>query len=106
MKPTAAGPPGEAFFPCPLPKSTLPANNVHKFRCDYPGTTIGAAITGIIQEYLKRQLERSYLSPPRIPANDRRNSIILLGLEKTGKTTLIRELFEDNNANPSRRTSR
>ena len=66
------------------------------------GTAIGAAI----QEYFKRRLVEGLFAPVTLPAEDRRNSIILLGIGRTGKTTLIRHLFENNRARPYERTTK
>ena len=80
-----------------------------------PNTWLPALITGIagvigifVQEMLKRRnedyLRRGLHEPIAIGAKEKRNSIILVGLGGTGKTTLIRSLLKDHSANPDERT--
>ncbi|MGI9487545.1 MAG: GTPase domain-containing protein [Geminicoccaceae bacterium] len=68
-------------------------------------TALGAAVAGAIQEILKQRIVQGYFAPPSLGRNARRNSIIVLGIERVGKTTLIRQLFEDRNANPFETTN-
>jgi hypothetical protein len=42
--------------------------------------------------------------PVRIPRGEKRSSVMLLGIGGAGKTSLIRNLFNDPNANPNERT--
>jgi GTPase SAR1 family protein len=52
------------------------------------------------EDYLRRGLRE----PVAIGPKEKRNSIILVGLGGTGKTTLIRSLLKDPSANPDERT--
>jgi GTPase SAR1 family protein len=74
--------------------------------------TLATAVFGflgiVIQEARKRKTENYYRhglrDPVRIGPKERRNSMILVGLGGTGKTTLIRSLIRDPKANPDERT--
>ena len=61
---------------------------------------------------LRRQRNRAKVAlegaslPVKVEVDERRNSIMLLGIGGTGKTTLIRSLFNDNTANPDIRTDK
>ena len=55
-------------------------------------------------EVAHRELRESIRKPVRVRAPDVRNSVILVGIGGTGKTSLIRHLIRDKNANPEQRT--
>jgi len=69
---------------------------------------LAAFITALIRiNYEKRKVDemrKSFLKPVYVPPGQKRNSIILLGLGGSGKTTLIKELLQDPNANPYKET--
>ncbi len=50
------------------------------------------------------QLRQAFIKPVQIPTGDRRNSIILVGLGGTGKTTIIKNLLNAKDAKPDERT--
>lgn len=76
------------------------------------GWTIGmiviVLITIVVEEILKSKLEKritqSYLMPPKLTSESKKNAILLLGQGGTGKTTLIQHLFHDEDANPATQT--
>jgi len=77
-----------------------------------------AAIASIVAAYIqsgRRQAaekERDHFQdqaagitlPAKIPGADRRNAVMLLGIGGSGKTSLIRALFHDKEANPTEAT--
>ena len=76
---------------------------------------VTGTITFIVQEYRKKKetnklkKEKEYIvkgitEPVKVTSGQKRNSIILLGLGGTGKTTFIRSLLHDPEANPSEKT--
>lgn len=69
---------------------------------------ITAVITKMVDKAAERdrlkEIERSYIEPVRIPLEDKRNSILLVGLGGTGKTAFIRGLLQNKDANPDEKT--
>ena len=66
------------------------------------GTTVIGLIAWVIKQYIKHKLEearqevaRSYNRPVKLPPPAKRNSVIMIGLGGTGKTTLIRSLLHN-----------
>ena len=82
---------------------------------------ISAYITSIFQERSKlkileferkqknieiKKVERSFREPVRVPDGEFRNSIVLIGLGGTGKTTFIKALLQNEEANPDEKTEK
>lgn len=67
-------------------------------------TLIGSVIGHFVQYYSKRRIQRGIEFPIEIPAGSKRNSIILIGLGGTGKTTFINSLL--GTAIPIKKTHR
>lgn len=74
---------------------------------------IGAVVTFIQQERINkrnRQIAekdtalKGYKLPRPIPIKDKRNTILLIALGGTGKTALIKSLFQNPDANPEQET--
>jgi ethanolamine/propanediol utilization PduV/EutP family protein len=65
-------------------------------------SVIFAALWTVVRERAKRlrALLASLQEPPPVPANHKRNSVMIIGLAGSGKTSLIRALTDDLNANP------
>lgn len=75
------------------------------------GTVIAAIIGALATIYttLSKQKEieeikDSFKLPVKIPSTDKRNSILLIGLGGTGKTSLIKALLNNHEANPNEKT--
>lgn len=73
--------------------------------------TIATAIIGAVVTLNQRQqiLEKEktikgYKLPRQIPSQDKRNTILLIALGGTGKTALIKSLFQNPDANPEQET--
>lgn len=80
------------------------------------GVVIAAIISGIVALFIGnktgsmskerevKKIESSYRLPVQIPSKDKRNSILLVGLGGTGKTSLIKALLNNHEANPNEKT--
>jgi hypothetical protein len=51
-----------------------------------------------------KDVERGIVEPVRIEASEKRNSIVLLGVGGSGKTSLIKNIFHQKKATPERKT--
>ena len=68
---------------------------------------IGAIVTIFTTLSKKREIKEiknSFKLPVKIPLTDKRNSILLVGLGGTGKTSLIKALLNNHEANPNEKT--
>jgi GTPase SAR1 family protein len=61
--------------------------------------TIIATLFGLLSQRLKAQL-KALLLPPPVGIDETRNSVLVVGIGGTGKTSLIKALTGDANANP------
>ncbi len=69
--------------------------------------TIFAGVFAVHQAKIindKEDIIRGYRLPSPIPNKDKRNTILLVALGGTGKTALIRSLFQNQDANPQEAT--
>lgn len=71
-------------------------------------TVVITATVTLVVEFGKRRAIRkvkdSYILPVQVPHCDKRNSILLLGLGGTGKTSIIKGLLSNDEADPNERT--
>lgn len=71
---------------------------------------LGAYVSFLLEHRAsKTKIERvknSYKLPPQIPIEDKRNSILLIGLGGSGKTSIIRSLLRNPQANPNEKTEK
>jgi hypothetical protein len=58
-----------------------------------------------VLEHKVNEVERGIIEPVRMKPSEKRNSIILLGLGGSGKTSLIRNVFQQKRATPERTTA-
>jgi len=69
---------------------------------------ITALVTLIVEVGAKNravnEVKNSFVLPVQVPNLDKRNSIILLGIGGTGKTSIIKGLLNNNEANPNEKT--
>ena len=75
------------------------------------GIVIAALISAIVTIFTTiskhreiKELKDSFKLPVKIPSKDKRNSILLVGLGGTGKTSLIKALLNNHEANPNEKT--
>lgn len=72
------------------------------------GSIIIAAVGAIValwqQVRSKDKVIKGYHLPVEVPQKDKRNTILLISLGGVGKTTLIKSLFNNNEANPKEAT--
>ena len=70
--------------------------------------TITAVVTLLVEFVAKKRainnVKNSFVLPVQVPNCDKRNSILLLGLGGTGKTSIIKGLLNNNEANPNEKT--
>jgi hypothetical protein len=68
------------------------------------GVALATAIvnyrTAQIKSEVEAKLKAGLFSSEETNPNEKRNGIIVVGIGGSGKTTLIKQLFDDNNANP------
>lgn len=68
-----------------------------------------AFVTAVINESRTinkiEKIRKSYNLPTQIPFKDKRNTSLLIGLGGTGKTQLIKNILESDNANPQQKTN-
>ncbi len=64
------------------------------------GVTLATAIVNYRTARIKKDLEVRLFSSENTFPNEKRNAIIVVGIGGSGKTTLIHQLFNENNANP------
>jgi hypothetical protein len=64
------------------------------------GVTLATAIVNYRTARIKKDLEARLFSSENTFPNEKRNAIIVVGIGGSGKTTLINQLFNENNANP------
>ena len=75
------------------------------------GVVVAAIIGGVVTIFTTlskqreiKEIKNSFKLPVKIPSTDKRNSILLVGLGGTGKTSLIRALLNNHEANPNEKT--
>jgi signal recognition particle receptor subunit beta len=81
------------------------------------GLILTTLITSVVAVYKHRQVQeknkeikdkdyeiQGYHLPVQVPKEDRRNTILLIALGGVGKTTLIRSLFQNEDADPNEKT--
>lgn len=71
---------------------------------------ITAVVTLVVEFIAKRRaitkVKSSFVLPVQVPNCDKRNSILLLGLGGTGKTSIIKGLLNNDEANPNETTDK
>ena len=71
---------------------------------------LGAYVSFILQDRSSKaklkQVKNSYRLPPPIPIEDKRNTLLLIGLGGSGKTSVIKTLLRNSQANPEEKTEK